>query len=185
MTPDDLKAQLNAWGHATINRYSLDGGERGERTVVHVMTKAREMAPGPKQEKDRKLIDRSGISRRVRMAQSVMIAGVRAVPLWACQAVPDHDDSDRPHDNPQIAVDVGISDDLRWVDDAIQRMRRQTPLRALVIEVEYTARAGQQKKAEIVAKRFGGKFSYSMYRRELEKAHEVLLWERRNAAAML
>lgn len=182
MRIDQLKEMLKAWGHATVNRHSMG---RAERTTVHVMTKVRDHAPGTRVRAERDLIGRDGYSRRARMgaaASADVRLSMAAVPMWACDPIPAANDASRPHDNPVIAVDLGIPDDLRWVDDAIARMRRQNPLRHLIVETEYTVAAGQQAKSRIVAEQYDGELTYSMYRRELEKAHDWLLWER-NAAA--
>jgi len=177
MEMDDLKSILKAWGHAHVNRYAFTRAER----QVHMLGKARDMAPGKHAE--RELVGRSGVSRRLYMARAISDCGKRIVPLWACDPVPARNDASRPHDNPEIAVDQGVPDDLRWVDSALSRMTRQFPMRARVLWTEYTVSASQAIKSRMVSETYEGAFTYSMYRRELEKAHELLLWERANVAA--
>lgn len=183
MQLEQLKDLLKAWGHATVNRHSLS---RSDYTTVHVMTKVRDHAPGTRARAERELVKRDGSSRRAAMARAASdpLKGLHMekVPMWACDPIPASNNASRPHDNAVIAVDIGIPDDLRWIDDAINRMRRQNPMRALVIETEYTNSASQQVKARIISEDYDGEFTYSMYRRELEKAHDVLLWERQQAA---
>ena len=178
MQLDDLKSMLKAWGHAVVNRHAMT---RTDHTTVHVMSKVRDHAPGTKERADRKLVGRDGSSRRMFMAGKIK-CGMKSVPIWAVDPVPARNDAGRPRDNPEIAVDVGIPDELRWIDDAVRALERQSPIRGLVVMTEFTVRAGQQAKARMVAEKYGGEFSYSMYRRELEKALEVILWERRKAA---
>lgn len=94
------------------------------------------------------------------------------VPMWACDPIRAANDADHPHERPEIAVDQGIPDDLRWVEQMVAQMGRQFPLRALVVTTEYTVSASQAVKANMVQDLYGGKLTVWMYRRELERALE-------------
>ncbi|WP_231108707.1 hypothetical protein [Stenotrophomonas maltophilia] len=76
----------------------------------------------------------------------------------------------KPYDNPEIAVDIGIPVELRWVEQALASMMRQYPLRALVLHTEYTVSASQAVKARMVAEKYGGMLSVWQYRREPQRA---------------
>ncbi len=108
--------------------------------------------------------------------------GIRKVPMWAVDPVPARNDASLPHDNPESAVDMGIPDELLWIDRAITRIERQNPLRGRVLRTEYTVSVSQPIKARMVAESYGGKFTLGMYRVELAKGLEVLLWEKSAAA---
>lgn len=91
------------------------------------------------------------------------------LPTWAVDPIRSTNDADRPHDNPEIAVDVGIPDTLRWVESAIAAILLQNPLRALVLHTEFTVAASQAVKARMVAEKYGGALSVWQYRRELQR----------------
>lgn len=187
MQPEDVKAALKAWGHATVNRFALSGADRSTNVLA---SNLRNLPVQSKSNDDRELVKRDGRSRRLRMAGALRAPikdgkggiQIKYVPLWACDPIPARNDADRPHDNPEAAVDLGIPDDLRWVDAAVIRIERQNPLRGLVLRTEYTVSASQKIKAKMVAETYGGKFSKDMYRRELDKAIEVICWECSKAA---
>jgi hypothetical protein len=166
MQRDELKIAMKAWGDATVNRISICHADRS----THQLARVAHDKPMPKKDADRKLIERSGYSRRVRMAKSVQIAGVRCVPLWACDASPARNDADRPHDNPQIAVDMGIPDELLWIEHAVCQMDRQHPMRALIVRVEFTVALSQEIKARMVQEKYGGALTVWQYRAELDRA---------------
>ena len=183
MQPEDVKAALKAWGHATVNRFALSGSDRSTNVLA---SNLRNLPAQHKPSVDRELVKRDGRSRRFYMAGQLKGA-TRMIPLWACDPVPARNDADRPHDNPEAAVDLGIPDDLRWVDALVMRIERQNPLRGLVLRIEYTETANQMDKAALVHEEqkrrgFGGKFTKDMYRRELEKAIDAICWDRSRAA---
>lgn len=178
MQREDVKEALRAWGHATANRFALT---RADRTR-HVLSNLRDLpASKHKPAEERDLVRRDGRSRRMYMAGKLKL-GMREVPLWACDPIRAANDADRPHDNPEAAVDQGIPDDLRWIDDAVRRIERQSPLRGLVVRTEFTVSASQKRKADMVEETYGGKFTKDMYRRELDKAIELIAWESSRAA---
>lgn len=178
MQREDVKAILRAWGHATVNRFALTRADHSR----HVLSNLRDLpAAKHKPTDERELVGRDGRSRRLYMASKID-CGMRIVPLWACDPVPARNDAGRPHDNPEVAVDQGIPDDLRWVDSAIIAMERQNKLRGMVVRTEFTVSASQKVKAHMVAETYGGKFTKDMYRSELDKAIDVLLWEASRAA---
>ncbi|PJL44732.1 hypothetical protein [Stenotrophomonas maltophilia] len=173
---DPLTEELRRWGHAQVNRFALSKAERS----VHVLDKVRDHAPTTKERASRDLVGRDGSERRRFMAERSGVTGMGIVPLWAVDPIRASNDADHPHDNPEIAVDVGVPDELRWVDRALSQMARQYPLRALVARTEYTVSASQAVKARMVAEKYGGTLSVWQYRRELERAVEWM--KMRNAA---
>lgn len=166
MQRNDIKADLKRWGDATVNRIAVCHADRSS----HQLARVAQDKQLPKARADRPLIERSGYTRRLRMAQSVNIAGVKCIPLWACDAIPARNDADRPHDNPVMSVDMGIPDDLLWVEHAICQMKRQHPLRALIVVTEYTIALTQPIKARMVAEQYGGALTVWQYRAELDRA---------------
>jgi hypothetical protein len=165
-TDDNLTAQLRAWGFAQANRFALTYADRS----THVLEKARDMAPGTRERALRDLVGRDGSSRRRFMAERSGVQGLGMLPTWAVDPIRSSNDADKPHDNPEIAVDVGIPDELRWVERALASMMRQHPLRALVLHTEFTVAASQAVKARMVAEKYGGSLSVWQYRRELQRA---------------
>jgi len=108
------------------------------------------------------------------MAERSGVQGMRILPVWAVDPVRAANDADKPHDNPEVAVDMGIPDDLRWLDRAIASMARQYPLRALIVRTEFTVSASQAVKAAQVRQQYGGALSLWQYRRELQRAVDWL-----------
>ena len=214
MQPEDVKAALKAWGHATVNRFALSGSDRSTNVLA---SNLRNLPVQSKSNDDRELLKRDGRSRRMRMAGALRGSvkdgngGIRMVfvPLWACDPIPARNDADRPHDNPEAAVDLGIPDDLRWVDALVMRIERQNPLRGLVLRIEYTETGNQVAKAKIAGRAYAAQLgkefidedrlrhmemsgeqvsegmfviTKDMYRRQLEKAIDAICWERSRAA---
>lgn len=163
---DELTKQLRRWGHAQVNRFALSRADRS----VHVLDKVRDHAPQTRERALQDLVGRDGAERRRFMAAHSGVQGMRMLPLWAVDPIRASNDADHPHDNPEIAVDVGIPDDLRWVDRALASMARQYPLRELIVRTEFTVSASQAVKARMVAERYGGSLSVWQYRRELQRA---------------
>lgn len=125
-TDDNLTAQLRAWGFAQANRFALTYADRS----THVLEQARDMAPGTRERALRDLVGRDGSSRRRFMADRSGVEGMGMLPAWAVDPVQSTNDAEKPHDNPEIAVDVGIPDELRWVEQGLASMMRQHPLPA-------------------------------------------------------
>ena len=174
---DPMVQALRAWGHAQANRYALSHADRS----VHVLDKARDFAPGTKERALRDLVGRDGSGRRQFMARRSGVDAMHILPTWAVDPVRSTNDADQPHDNPEIAVDVGIPDNLRWVESAIAAMMRQNPLRGLIVHTEYTVAASQAAKARMVAEKYGGSLTLRQYRYELAKGVE---WARGAQAAV-
>lgn len=126
------------------------------------------------------LVGRDGESRRRLMAARSGVQGMQMLPTWAVDPVRAANDADKPHDNAEIAVDMGTPDELRWVDRALASMQRQHPLRALIVRTEFTVSASQAVKARIVAEQYGGSLSVRQYRYELGKGID---WAKGRAAA--
>lgn len=172
-----VKAALKAWGDATVNRYAYSKADRS----THQIAQAMEVAPGTVERARKQLEGRDGRGRRLYMAASMQAADIdldgvkrfRIVPTWACDPIPCHDDADRPHDNAEIAFDMGIPDDLRWVESAVASLMRLNQTQARVLEVEFTMAASHKTKARILTERHGETVTVDMYRKELSKA---LMW---------
>lgn len=173
---DPIIEQLRRWGAAQVNRYALCRSDRSR----HVLEQARDLAPGTMERALRQLVGRDGRSRRKFMAERSGVQGMRILPVWAVDPVRAANDADKPHDNPEVAVDMGIPDDLRWLDRAIASMARQYPLRALIVRTEYTVAASQAAKARMVRDQYGGSLTLRQYRYELARA---LDWVRGSMAA--
>lgn len=167
---DPLTEELRRWGHAQVNRYAFSHAERG----VHVLQHARDLAPGTRERAARELVGRDGGDRRRFMGARSGVVGMHTLPTWAVSPVRASNDADRPHDNPEIAVDTGTPDELRWVDRALASMNRQYPLRALIVRTEFTVSASQAIKARMVAEQYGGALSIWQYRRELQRGVDFM-----------
>ncbi|RRU23595.1 hypothetical protein [Stenotrophomonas sp. 278] len=172
---DELTKQLRKWGHAQVNRFALSRADRS----VHVLDKVRDHAPMTRERAARDLVARDGAERRRFMAARSGVQGMVMLPTWAVDPVRASNDADHPHDNPEIAVDTGTPDELRWVDRALASMGRQYPLRALIVRTEFTVSASQAVKARMVAEQYGGSLTLRQYRYELGRALDLV----RGAAA--
>ncbi|MGY5941559.1 hypothetical protein [Stenotrophomonas forensis] len=173
---DPLTEELRRWGHAQVNRFALSRAHRS----VHVLDKVRDQAPLTRERALQDLVARDGTERRRLMAAGSGVKGMRIVPMWAVDPIRAANDADRPHDNPEIAVDVGVPDELRWIDRALASMERQYPMRALIVRTEFTVSASQAVKARMVAEQYGGALTLRQYRYELSKATD---WIRGSIAA--
>jgi hypothetical protein len=165
-----IRECLRAWGQAEVGRYCYSRSDRSHHMLSHAM----EIAPGTKERAERKLIGRNGLDRRELMAQGSGVQGMRAIPMWACDPIRAKNDADPPHDRPEIAVDTGIPESLRWVERAILGLRRQSDLQAVIVRTEYTVSASQGVKAHMVSQETGLKLSKWQYRRELALAEAWL-----------
>ncbi len=173
---DPLTEQLRRWGHAQVNRFALSRADRS----VHVLDKVRDHAPLTRERAARELVGRDGAERRRFMAARAGVQGMSMLPMWAVSPIRSANDADHPHDNPEIAVDTGTPDELRWVDRAMASMHRQYPLRAAILRTEFTVSASQAVKARMVAEQYGGTLTLRQYRYELSKATD---WFRGRLAA--
>jgi len=166
---DPLTEDLRRWGHAQVNRYAFSHAERG----VHVLRHARDLSPGTRQRALRELVGRDGGARRRFMlpfgsGRHAPAADVGRRPdpiLQRCQ---------KPHDNPEIAVDLDTPDELRWVDRALAFIQRQYPLRALIVRTEFTVSASQAVKARMIAEQYRGSLTLRQYRYELVRSLDLL-----------
>lgn len=163
---DPLTEELRRWGHAQVNRFALSRADRS----VHVLDKVRDHAPLTRERALQDLVGRDGAERRRFMGERSGVKGMAMLPIWAVDPIRASNDADHPHDNPEIAVDVGVPDELRWVDRALASMERQYPMRALILRTEFTVSASQAVKARMVAEQYGGSLSVWQYRRELQRA---------------
>lgn len=169
MQRDDMKKALRAWGHATVNRFAVCHADR----TTHQLAKAVEVAPGTRERAAKQLADRDGRGRRAIMAVAATHGArmrMQFVPKWACEPVRAANDADPPKDNPVIALDMGIPDELLWIEQALCQMERQHPLRALIVRTEYTLSFSQQVKARMVQEQYGGALTVWQYRAELDRA---------------
>jgi len=180
MGDDELKAQLKRWGHATVSRFALqyDGPSAGDS----VLAKQRDLGLKSKLKRDdeRELVKRDGSARRRTMAAAAGVRGLSMVPLWACEPIRAANDADPPHDRAPAFVDVGLPDDVRWVEGALARIAADNPIRAACIREEFCGTGTQRMKASRVARLYGGTLSVWMYRREIDLGLE---WLRARKAA--
>ncbi|WP_164280638.1 hypothetical protein [Stenotrophomonas indicatrix] len=160
---DPLTEELRRWSHAQVNRFVLSRADRS----VHVLDKVRDHAPLTRHRALQDLVERDGAGRRRFMAERSGVKGMAMLPIWAVDPIRASNDSDHPHDNPEIAVDVGVPDELRWIDRALASMERQYPMRALILRTEFTVSASQAVKARMVAEKYDGKLTLRQYRYEL------------------
>ncbi|WP_372382146.1 hypothetical protein ACCQ12_15295 [Xanthomonas sp. NCPPB 1068] len=167
---DPLLNELRRWGYAHANRYTLSRADRSR----HVLENAKDYAPKTVEQAFCELVERDGRQRRRFMAERAGLKGLGEIPAWAVDPVRARNDADRPHDNPEVAVDIGIPDDLRWIDRALASMSRQFPLRVLVVRTEFTVAASQAVKARLVVEQYGGTISVWQYRRELQRGLDWL-----------
>ncbi|CAD7379604.1 hypothetical protein X12_001610 [Xanthomonas arboricola] len=167
---DPLLVELRRWGYAHANRYTLSRADRSR----HVLENAKDYAPRTVEQVFRELVERDGGQRRRFMADRAQLKGLGEIPSWAVDPVRARNDADRPHDNPEIAVDIGIPDDLRWIDRALSTLSRQFPVRGAVMRIEFTVAASQSVKARMVQEEYGGSFSLRQYRYELAKSLDWL-----------
>lgn len=167
---DPIIEDLRRWGVAQANRYAFSRSSGR----VHALETARDMAPGTRENAMRDLVGRDGSSRRRFMAERTGVDRLAMLPTWAVDPVRSSNDADRPHDNPEIAVDVGVPDDLRWIDRALASISRQSPLRELIIRTEYTVSASQAAKAAMVRRSYGGSLTLRQYRYELGRGLDLM-----------
>lgn len=173
---DTLRELLRRWGYAVVNRFGSYDEEGGEESIL---SKNRNLAPGTKENFLRQLVGRDGFDRRSFMAQNVRVEGMEILPGWACDPVRATNDADLPHER-QAVVDIGIPDDLRWIDSAVASLERQSPLRAMILREQFCGTGTQQEKAARVQARYGGALSLRQYRYELARG---LDWMRGRQAA--
>lgn len=179
MIDDELKAQLKRWGYATVTRFAAndDGPSMGDSVLVSV----REMGAGPKQQAkdDRDLVKRDGDARLRHMARYAGVQGLTKLPSWSCDPIRARNDADRPHTRHAV-VDIGIPDDLRWIERAVFKLEQHFPMRALIIREEFCGTGTQRMKAARVAAKYQGTLTVRQYRYELNLALE---WMRGKLAA--
>lgn len=170
MTEDELKAELKRWGQATVSRFArqLDGPTAGD----HILAKQRDLGMKSKLKRydDHEPVKRDGSSRRRTMAAAAGVGGLTMLPMWACDPVRAANDASPPHDLEPVFIDVGVPDELRWVDQALGRMLVTHPLRARILREEFTGTGTQRMKAARVERDYGGKLSVRQYRLELQRA---------------
>src|SRR5690606_24051338 len=100
-------------------------------------------------------VGRDGTERRQFMAARSGVKGMRITPKGAVDPIPSRNDASPPRDLPRAHIEAFVPDELRWVDRALASLARgKTPIRALVIRVEYTTTGSQRKKAERVAEQY-------------------------------
>lgn len=147
---DGLIAELRLWGNAHVNRFALSRADRS----IHVLDKVRDHAPGTVENAKRDLIGRDGSGRRRFMAKRSGVDAMHILPTWAVDPIQSTNDADQPHDNPEIAVDLGIPDELRWIDRAFAAMHRESPLRAIILRIEFTVAASRGVKVRMACEQF-------------------------------
>lgn len=172
---DFIRESLERWGAAVVNRYVryYDGPSAGDS----VLAKQRDLGLKSrlKREEEREIVRRDGTGRRLRMARELDSAGLEIVPMWAVDPVRASNDADHPHDRAPVAVDMGIPDDLRWIERELIALGRKYPMREQILREEYTTTGSQAAKAKRVADRYEGRLNLEQYRRELYRGIEWML----------
>lgn len=172
MQPDEMRKILKEWGVARANRYCVTRGERS----IHVLSQVRDMQPKSREDAERPLIPRDGADRRRLLAKGAGIEGLEIVKMWAVDPIRASNDADRPHDRPEIAVDVGMPDHLMWIERELIALKRAFPIREVVVRIEYTVSASQPVKVNMVKDEYGGELTLRQYRMELEKSVDWFLY---------
>lgn len=171
---DELTEQLKRWGHATVARFAAndDGPSAGD----HILARQRDLAlkSKRKREDEYRPVGRDGSDRRRFMAARSGVRGMTITPTWAVDPVRSRNDADHPHDRPVVRVDIGIPDELRWIDRAVSQLARAHPIRALVLREEYCGVGTQERKAAAVQHAYGGRVTVRQYRDQLRLAREWL-----------
>lgn len=167
-----LKEQLKHWGHYQEHRFCapLDPEDVPSR-AEHPLARAQQFAPGAKRERAPLL--RDGHDRRMLMGAAAgrlsWYGAVLPVAKWAVDPIPCSENRSMVSRSPTAAVMVGSPEEYRWIDRALSDLYRQNMVRALVVLEEFTGRGSQASRAEVVAKKLGGKFTKWQYRKELDK----------------
>lgn len=182
MADDDLVFQLRRWGTAQMARFAAndDGPSAGD----HILQRNIDLAPRTIARAKRRIVGRDGESRRRFMAQKTSTETLKMsiIPAWAVDPVPCHNDAGSPTtiSASRASADVGIPDDLRWIDRAVSQMSRQHPVRAMVLREEFCGTGTHRMKAGRVERQYGGQLTVRQYRYELQRA---LDWMRGRLAA--
>jgi hypothetical protein len=174
MADDELTAQLKRWGIATMARFAIndDGPSAGD----HILAKNRDLAPGSRENFERELVGRDGGDRRrymARMASSDKLK-LSIIPVWAVDPVRGRNDAGRPRELERQWIDLGVPDELRWIDSALAQMSRSHPIRALILREEYCGAGTHAAKCARVQYEYGGTLSVRQYRAELKRGLEWL-----------
>lgn len=175
MTRDPLREQFDAWGHATATRFAVNEDGPGQGDSVLARQRELGMRSRLKREAEHQIVGRDGGERRRFMAAKIAADSggklkLGTLPMWAVDPIPSRNDADRPHDNARAVIDIGIPDELMWIERAYSQLKRQHPLRALCFYEEFCTPGTQEAKAARVAKAYGGKLSKQQYWRELQRA---------------
>jgi hypothetical protein len=175
---DELIDQMKRWGNATVARYAAndDGPSAGDSVLARTTDFG--MRYKRKRDDEHQPVGRDGEERRRFMAARSGVRGMIVTPMWACDPVRATNDADAPHDRPAARVDIGIPDDLRWIETALIKLSRQYPLRALILREEFTGQGSQNVKAKRVQAKYAGALSKDQYRRELARALDWMRWSR-------
>jgi hypothetical protein len=174
MERPELIRELQRWAayqaqrHRPFPRASNDDVE-DSGPGDHPLSRARQFAPGTRENAAKLLRGRDGTSRRQAMAAAAGVRGMNAVPVWACDPVPCKE-SRIAGPLPMATIDHGIPAEVAWVERGLQSLRRRSPIEAIVLEVEVTVNASQLVKARIAAEKYGGHLSKWQYRRVLALA---------------
>lgn len=183
MVDDPMKAELQRWGFAQVNRHIR---ATPSRVREHPITKARDFAPMTRANVAKRLAARDGRSRRTFMANGMAPTGkngaqlLKIVPVWAVDAVPCNETRtagpirEGSNGGTRAAVDIGTPDELKWIDRALARLARENKLRAMVVREEFCGVGTQRMKAAAVEREYGGKFNVRQYRHELARGLDYL-----------
>lgn len=165
---DALILELQRWAYHQAMRYrpyprSVAAVDEPAEPDEHPLARARQFAPGTRERAAKLLQGRDGRSRRMTVGAAI---GMEIVPTWSSDPIRCKE-SRGGGGSGSSAVDHGIPPEYRWVDEALARLKRTAPVRAIVLRTEFTVNASQLTKARIAAEDYGGSLSKWQYRREL------------------
>lgn len=175
MPPDLLDQQLREWGRATMGRHAAN--EDGPPSVnAHPIARAREFASG-KKKKEFVPVGRDGRERRRFLAANAGVDRMTIIKPWAVDPIRCVDSS---RGGGSASVDLGVPEELKWIDRMMLDLYRQNPLRGVCLRLEYCGFGTQAEKAVQAARAEGCDLTLRQYRSEVKLARE---WMRGRVAA--
>lgn len=181
MTDEELLSELRRWGQfrtlAEETRQHVAPNPR-----AHVIERTRRFAPLTIKKAKRKLMGRDGESRRRIVAKAASVKGMTIVPMWSCDPIPCKDTRGGGGGG-SGGTQVLMPPELNWVDRALRDMAGESPVRAMIVRVEFTDTRPQKTRAMHAQKLYGGSLTFWQYRKELERALSWLIgWHCAKAA---
>lgn len=168
MTADELELLLLEWG--ALAKYE-EAKEEGANDF-HVLSRARDFAPGTREKAAARLVGRDGAERRRYHARKIneepggkLKMGI--LPMWAVDPVAGKTSRKA---TPRERIGESIPARLKAVHAAAVELYRVDTNAGLVLRQEYCAYGSQSAKAERVAVAIGSPFGVRVYRETLARA---------------